>query len=632
MKLKTLQMFFLVVCLALSTNSLLFAQVTTQVNTCEVNGGQISIGTSSITAKKVCLGDGQSDLVNISIANQIGENSSWLLTDYHGNILAYLDGPSIDFEELDFDLHTLSVWHLSYNGVVNGIEIGANVSNISGCFTLSNPIVIRIVTTGPLCAEVVVENGVGNEDNEGTGGNDADQGGDDDDQGTDDDDNDQGDDDDDDDQGDDDDVAVDCASIAPNPVCGADGNEYPNACYAEAAGVTYTTGACFVDNDGDGYSSEVDCDDNNNAIHPGAAEHPNNTVDENCDGIVLIIDNDNDGYHSDSDCDDNNPAVHPGATEIADNGIDEDCNGEDLVTLVDNDGDGYTNDVDCDDNNNGIHPGAAEYPNNTVDENCDGIVLIIDNDNDGYHSTSDCDDNNPAIHPNATEIPNNGIDEDCNGEDSKGCTANAGDIFTSLGGTAVNVCSGDGIDDVITFQTNAPSIASYKYAFVMTNDKDIVLDYLSTGKINFEGSPAEQCRIYGIAYTGNLTLGRGDHLPSSTISDACAAVSSFIPINIEDTSTCGTTERTGVSLASNIRVYPNPVRQNVSINLGDFAGQTGQLSILNHAGQVVKEQSIQKIDNSAIYLDLANINDGFYVLRVVINGQLQYSEKLIKNE
>jgi hypothetical protein len=155
------------------------------------------------------------------------------------------------------------------------------------------------------------------------------------------------------------------------------------------------------------------------------------------------------GFVSNStDCNDNNNAVKPGATEIC-NTIDDNCNtqideGVKLTFYADADNDGFgniasttlacsapvgfvSNSADCNDNNNAVKPGATEICN-TIDDNCDtqideGVKLTFyaDADNDGFgniasttlacsapvgfvSNNTDCNDNNNAVKPGATEV------------------------------------------------------------------------------------------------------------------------------------------------------------------------------------------------------------------------------------
>ncbi|MFN7147557.1 MAG: MopE-related protein, partial [Myxococcota bacterium] len=176
-----------------------------------------------------------------------------------------------------------------------------------------------------------------------------------------------------------------------------------------------------------------------------------------------LVDDDDDAYSADVDCDDTDPDVHPGASEVCDL-RDQDCDGrvdEDAVDAArwysDDDGDGVGDDYgftrscdpvpdtlttggDCDDGDADVHPGALERCNG-VDDDCDdatdegdlpdeptwhrdadgdgygdpGDAVIVCDAPEGYVAdATDCDDTDATISPAGTETCDD-LDEDCDG-------------------------------------------------------------------------------------------------------------------------------------------------------------------------------------------------------------------------
>ncbi len=191
------------------------------------------------------------------------------------------------------------------------------------------------------------------------------------------------------------------------------------------------------DADGDGFEEDVDCDDQDGTVHPGADETCNGQ-DDDCDGRVdeedavdaatWFPDADGDGFGVEAgavvacdgpaghvvqtgDCDDADERVNPDADEVCGDAVDNDCDGgvddgdavDASVWYPDADGDGW---------------GDLERPVSACDQPPGTL---------GY--AGDCDDDDALRNPEVVERCNE-VDDDCDGFTDEDDAVDAATFYT----------------------------------------------------------------------------------------------------------------------------------------------------------------------------------------------------------
>ena len=118
-----------------------------QINKEAVSGGSI-VTTEGTTGVSVCLEDNISDVINFTVSGIDADNTGIIITDNNGNILA-LPGNVTSFDFAGTGAGICRIYNVGYNDAINGLSPGNTISDLGGCFALSNFItVFRSVTEG----------------------------------------------------------------------------------------------------------------------------------------------------------------------------------------------------------------------------------------------------------------------------------------------------------------------------------------------------------------------------------------------------------------------------------------------------------------------------------------------------
>lgn len=117
---------------------------------CAVNAAEIETSTGA-TEVSICVGDDMPDPIDVTmVGDPIGTNSGWVITDnVTGEILGLPMAPPFDLDGVEPGV--CAIWYIRYEDGLTGLDMGANVADLDGCFDLSNPILVDRVNEGGVC-------------------------------------------------------------------------------------------------------------------------------------------------------------------------------------------------------------------------------------------------------------------------------------------------------------------------------------------------------------------------------------------------------------------------------------------------------------------------------------------------
>ncbi|WKZ65866.1 MAG: T9SS type A sorting domain-containing protein [Flavobacteriales bacterium] len=186
-------------------------------------------------------------------------------------------------------------------------------------------------------------------------------------------------------------------------------------------------------------------------------------------------------------------------------------------------------------------------------------------------------------------------------------------VQTSDGHFSVDVCQ-DTEADVIDFVNSSTS--SEEYAFLLTDDNDVIVAVLSGNSLDFNSAAIGLYRVWGISYNGVLTGADPGALATEIASTgSCFELSdNYVLVSVDICDGIAAADRMEWSL------FPNPGNGDFSITYAGTAGPV-DLEVLDMDGRIVHAERVAMTKGQAQAFALAGkLARGLYTVRLLGPG------------
>lgn len=107
-------------------------------------------------------------------------------------------------------------------------------------------------------------------------------------------------------------------------------------------------------------------------------------------------------------------------------------------------------------------------------------------------------------------------------------TPSGGTVATEAGETEITTCPGDGTDDFVTFTSTGADATNF--TFLVTDADGLILGVPADNVANFEGAGLGACRLYGLAYEGELLAAMDGNISDQLATECFSLSDNFVTV------------------------------------------------------------------------------------------------------